>query len=134
MRYSSMFLVWILATAIAVSFPSPTLKAEDNQSPESESAAARESESALGPAAPEESLESQSGGQDESIEKIYLMLGEANMGANVGNNTLTGENTGSNYLNGNAFANSSGMNTVFQVTGSMNILQSSYIINVTIGN
>jgi hypothetical protein len=128
MKHSSIFLVWIAAAIMAVAFLSPSLNAEDSQSP------AEVSESELGPAVSEESLGAQSGGQDDSIEKIYLMFGEANMGAGIGDNSLTSENTGSNYLNGNAFANSSGMNTVFQVTGSMNILQSSYIINVTIGN
>ncbi|NLT66778.1 MAG: hypothetical protein GXX84_09260 [Acidobacteria bacterium] len=88
----------------------------------------------LGESVSAEQLEDQAGGQDTTIEKLYMMLNDVDIEGEVGDNVLFSSGTGNNYLSDSAFADSNGMNTVFQNTGNMNVLQSSYIINVTIGD
>lgn len=123
---------------------SPTLKAQDLKTstskavkgdPASEppkSTTERNTDFRSASRVPDEKLAEQSGGESITADIITLLLTNLNMKADTSNNALTNSSTGSNYLSGNAFSDSNGLNTVFQVTGNMNVLQSSYVINVTI--
>lgn len=124
MKKLPMFLAIVIAAVMTAAIPAWAEGPEDEASPLA----------ALGESVPVAELGNESGGQAASLEELYLMLGDVDMEGEIGNNLLINTKSGSNYLGGNAFADSSGLNTVFQVTGSMNILQSSYIINVTIGD
>lgn len=128
-RLVFLLLILILPAAL-VSFPSIACA----QEPEPATAEPAGEELDFGQMVTAENLEAQSGGEAASIDKVLVLLGDVQMGADVDGNSLISNSTGSNYLNGNAFTDSVGMHTVFQVTGNMNVLQSSYIINVSIGD
>lgn len=125
MRRSSMFLQVLIIALVAFMTTPDFVQAEDLDD---------SIDLGFGATVSAEQLDDQSGGDATPVDKVYLQLSNVTIEGEVGNNALTSYDTGSNYLGGNAFADSSGLNTVFQVTGNMNVLQSSYTINVTLGD
>ena len=85
----------------------------------------------FGQAASDEELGVESGGQATQIDKIYMQLNNVGMNAEMDNNVLDSNVTGTNFIGYDAFANMNGFSTVIQNSGNQVIIQSDLIVNVT---
>lgn len=86
----------------------------------------------FGQAASKDELGIESGGQATQIDKIYMQLNNVGMNAEMDNNTLDSNVTGTNFIGYDAFANMNGFSTVIQNSGNQVIIQSDLIVNVTL--
>jgi hypothetical protein len=87
---------------------------------------------ALGPAVPEENMAQQTGRQGVAIDELNNTLNTAETSGTVSSNLLTSTVTGTNIIGDNAFGSTSGIATVIQNSGNQNVIQSSFIMNLSI--
>jgi len=115
--------------AIALLFTGAiTVWAADNGKPHSTSIDASD----LGPPLPAASMAQQTGRQGVSIDELNNTLNTSDPTGTVSSNLLTSTATGSNYISDNAFGNTSGVATVIQNSGNQNVIQSSFILNLSV--
>ena len=86
----------------------------------------------LGPPLPAASMAQQTGRQGVSIDELNNTLNTSDPTGTVSSNLLTSTATGSNYISDNAFGNTSGVATVIQNSGNQNVIQSSFILNLSV--
>jgi hypothetical protein len=87
---------------------------------------------ALGPAVPEASMAQQIGRQGVSIDELNNTLNTAEASGTVSSNLLTSTATGTNVIGDNAFGSTSGVATVIQNSGNQNVIQSSFIMKLSV--
>jgi len=89
-------------------------------------------ESDLGPALPAASMAQQTGRQGVAIDELNNTLNTSDPTGTVGSNLLTSTATGNNIVSDNAFGNTNGIATVIQNSGNQNVIQSSFILNLSV--
>ena len=75
-------------------------------------------------------LETQSGGQSLTIERIDMLANSMNLNAEMKENLLISSGTGINQVSDNAFGNASGIATVVQNSGNQVIINNAFILNL----
>ena len=86
----------------------------------------------LGPALPAASMAQQTGRQGVAIDELNNTLNTSDPTGTVGSNSLSSTATGTNIVSNNAFGNTSGVATVIQNSGNQNVIQSSFILNLSV--
>jgi len=86
----------------------------------------------LGPALPAASMAQQTGRQGVSIDELNNTMNTSDPTGTVSSNLLTSTATGANIVSDNAFGNTSGVATVIQNSGNQNVIQSSFILNLSV--
>jgi len=86
----------------------------------------------LGPALPAATMAKQTGRQGVSIDELNNTLNTSDPTGTVSSNWLTSAGTGTNIVSDNAFGNTSGVATVIQNSGNQNVIQSSFILNLSV--
>jgi len=87
---------------------------------------------ALGPAVSVAEMGQQTGRQGIQIDELNNVLNTAESSATVGSNMLTSTSTGMNSVGDNAFGTMNGIATIIQNSGNQNVIQSSFILNLSI--
>ena len=85
----------------------------------------------LGPALPAAGMAQQTGRKGVSIDELNNTLNTSALTGTVGSNLLSSTATGTNIVGDNAFGNTSGIATVIQNSGNQNVIQSSFILNLS---
>jgi hypothetical protein len=86
----------------------------------------------IGPAVSARDMGQQTGRQGIQIDEMNNVLNTAESSATVGSNQLTSASTGMNNVSDNAFGTTSGIATIIQNSGNQNVIQSSFILNLSI--
>jgi hypothetical protein len=86
----------------------------------------------LGPALPAASMAQQTGRQGVSIDELNNTMNTSDPTGTVSSNLLTSTATGANIVSDNAFGNTSGVATIIQNSGNQNVIQSSFILNLSV--
>lgn len=74
----------------------------------------------------------QSGRQGVVIDELTNTLNSTETSGSVGSNVLTSTATGTNIVSDNAFGATNGVATVIQNSGNQNVIQSSFILNLSV--
>ena len=74
----------------------------------------------------------QTGRQGVQIDEMNNVMNSTESSATVGSNMLTSMGTGTNNVSDNAFGSTSGVATIIQNSGNQNVIQSSFIINLSV--
>jgi len=74
----------------------------------------------------------QTGRQGIQIDEMNNVMNSTESSATVGSNLLTSMGTGTNNVSDNAFGSTSGVATIIQNSGNQNVIQSSFIINLSV--
>jgi hypothetical protein len=74
----------------------------------------------------------QTGRQGVAIDELNNTLNTSDPTGTVGSNSLSSTATGTNIVSNNAFGNTSGVATVIQNSGNQNVIQSSFILNLSV--
>lgn len=86
----------------------------------------------LGQALTPADMGQQTGRQGVAIDELTNTLNSAETSGMVGSNILTNSATGTNIVSDNAFGATNGIATVIQNSGNQNVIQSSFILNLTV--
>ena len=74
----------------------------------------------------------QTGRQGVQIDEMNNVMNSTESNAAVGNNLLTSMATGTNNVSDNAFGTTNGVATIIQNSGNQNVIQSSFILNLSV--
>ena len=77
-------------------------------------------------------MASQTGKQGVQIDQLTNVMNSTEANGTVSSNLLTSTATGTNIISDNAFGSTSGVATVIQNTGNQNVIQSSFILNLSV--
>lgn len=88
--------------------------------------------SELGPALSVDAMGCQTGRQGVQIDEMNNVLNSTESTAAVSGNQLNSQSTGMNNVSDNAFGTTSGVATIIQNTGNQNVIQSSFILNLSV--
>jgi hypothetical protein len=86
----------------------------------------------LGPALDAVAMAGQTGKQGVQIDELTNVMNSTEATGSVSSNMLNSTATGTNIIGDNAFGSTSGVATVIQNTGNQNVIQSSFILNLSV--
>ncbi|MBU5612461.1 hypothetical protein [Geomonas azotofigens] len=86
----------------------------------------------LGAPLAEGAMAQQTGRQGVQVEEMVNTINSSESSATVASNLLTSSGTGTNVVGDNAFGATNGVATIIQNTGNQNVIQSSFILNLSV--
>jgi hypothetical protein len=124
----------LLLTAIITTLVFAASNARSDNGPQAQHPGDTLEAAELGQALTPEDMGRQTGRQGVVIDELTNTLNSTEANGTVGSNLLSLSNsaTGTNIVSDNAFGATNGVATVIQNSGNQNVIQSSFILNLTV--
>ena len=86
----------------------------------------------IGQAVSTDDMGQQTGRQGVQVDEMNNVMNSTESYGSVGSNQLSSMTTGTNNVSGDAFGATSGVATIIQNSGNQNVIQSSFILNLSV--